>query len=279
MIQSELNDLEKMNSQILLKINNFVKNRLIELLGSLLIVVSIFLLLSITTYSGGQENFIFKPENFDMDYKNFGGFYGSASSDFLLQSIGLVSFLFVLNLSFWGFKIITKKKIHNFITKIFYTLIYLVSGSVFLNIAFPFSHWLSDHGNGGFVGQSIKEFIYYFFPFIENKYIAYILILLGAYETILETLKEVSEKTVQTQSNIMDNMSSMQTKSMDTMFSIGQMLPSFMNWGAYKTTISSNGRISIPEAERNALDLGEGDLVQVIILPITKKTKTKKSKK
>ena len=95
----------------------------------------------------------------------------------------------------------------------------------------------------------------------------------------LETLKEVSEKTVQTQSNIMDNMSSMQTKSMDTMFSIGQMLPSFMNWGAYKTTISSNGRISIPEAERNALDLGEGDLVQVIILPITKKTKTKKSKK
>ena len=95
----------------------------------------------------------------------------------------------------------------------------------------------------------------------------------------LETLKEVSDKTTQTQSNIMDNMSAMQTKSMDTMFSIGQMLPSFMNWGAYKTTISSNGRISIPEAERNALDLGEGDLVQVIILPITKKTKTKKSKK
>ena len=28
-----------------------------------------------------------------------------------------------------------------------------------------------------------------------------------------------------------------------------------MNWGAYKTTISSNGRISIPEAERNALGL------------------------
>ena len=94
----------------------------------------------------------------------------------------------------------------------------------------------------------------------------------------LETLKEVSEKTVQTQSNIMENMSSMQTKSMDTMFSIGQMLPSFMNWGAYKTTISSNGRISIPEAERNALGLGDGDLVQVIILPIAKKSKIKEVK-
>ena len=94
----------------------------------------------------------------------------------------------------------------------------------------------------------------------------------------LETLKEVSESARQTQSNMMENMSSIQSKSMDTMFNIGQMLPSFMNWGAYKTTISSNGRISIPEAERNALGLGEGDLVQVIVLPIAKKSKNKEVK-
>ena len=94
----------------------------------------------------------------------------------------------------------------------------------------------------------------------------------------LDTLREFSDSTKQTQSNLMQNMSSMQSKSMDTMFNIGQMLPSFMNWGAYKTTISSNGRISIPEAERNALDLGDGDLVQVIILPIAKKSKKSKNK-
>jgi len=94
----------------------------------------------------------------------------------------------------------------------------------------------------------------------------------------LEALKGVSESTRQAQSNMMENMSSMQNKSMDTMFNIGQMLPSFMNWGAYKTTISSNGRISIPEAERNALGLGDGDLVQVIILPIAKKSKNKEVK-
>jgi AbrB family looped-hinge helix DNA binding protein len=95
----------------------------------------------------------------------------------------------------------------------------------------------------------------------------------------LEILKGVSDSTKQTQSNMMENVASMQSKSMDTMFSIGQMLPSFMNWGAYKTTISSNGRISIPEAERNALGLGDGDLVQVIILPIAKKSKNKEVKK
>ena len=94
----------------------------------------------------------------------------------------------------------------------------------------------------------------------------------------LDTLRAVSDSTRQTQSNLMQNMSSMQSKSMDTMFNIGQMLPSFMNWGAYKTTISSNGRISIPEAERNALGLGDGDLVQVIILPIAKKSKNKEVK-
>jgi AbrB family looped-hinge helix DNA binding protein len=94
----------------------------------------------------------------------------------------------------------------------------------------------------------------------------------------LETLKTVSDTTRNTQSNMMENMKNLQSNSMDTMFNIGQMLPSFMNWGAYKTTVGSAGRISIPEAERNALGLGEGDLVQVIILPIGKKSNTKEVK-
>jgi len=94
----------------------------------------------------------------------------------------------------------------------------------------------------------------------------------------LETLKTISDTTRNTQSNLMENVRNLQSNSMDTMFSIGQMLPSFMNWGAYKTTVGSAGRISIPEAERNALGLGEGDLVQVIILPIGKKSFNKEVK-
>ena len=63
-----------MKSQILTKINNIVKNRLIELLGVSLILVSIFLLLSIASYSPSDPNFIYTPENTEIN--NIGGFYG-----------------------------------------------------------------------------------------------------------------------------------------------------------------------------------------------------------
>ena len=170
-----------MNSQILIKINNFIKNKLIELSGSLLIIISIFLILSITTYSGGQDSFIIKSDSPETDLKNFGGFYGSAIADFLLQSIGFIIFLFVFNLFFWGFKLITEKKISNFISKIFYTTAYIIFGTAFFNIKdfFSDSHLYFYHGSGGFVGRVIKENIYYLSPLIdENQYAIYSLFLL-----------------------------------------------------------------------------------------------------
>lgn len=89
----------------------------------------------------------------------------------------------------------------------------------------------------------------------------------------LETLKEMTNKATEAQTDFMDNFSSMQTKGMNKMFNISQLMPNFLQWGAYKTTVGSSGRISIPEAEREALGLKEGDLVQVIVLPIEKKSK------
>ena len=95
----------------------------------------------------------------------------------------------------------------------------------------------------------------------------------------LKALKEISNKTAETQTNFMENMADMQSRGIDKMFNIGQMMPNFLNWGAYKTSVGSNGRISIPEAERDALGLKEGDLVQVIVLPVAKKSKNKEVKK
>ncbi|KAG2474173.1 MAG: AbrB family transcription regulator [Nitrosopumilales archaeon] len=92
----------------------------------------------------------------------------------------------------------------------------------------------------------------------------------------LQALNEITKKASEAQKNIMNNAASVQAKTMDTMFNLGQIMPSFTNWGAYKTSVGTNGRISIPEAERSALGLKEGDLVQVIVLPLEKKLKNRR---
>jgi bifunctional DNA-binding transcriptional regulator/antitoxin component of YhaV-PrlF toxin-antitoxin module len=36
----------------------------------------------------------------------------------------------------------------------------------------------------------------------------------------------------------------------------------------FKTRVQSGGRISIPDAEREALDIEEGDIVQAVVVPV-----------
>ena len=89
----------------------------------------------------------------------------------------------------------------------------------------------------------------------------------------VETLKEMASKGAKAQSEVMENFGNFQSKALDSAFKLAQSMPQFVSWGAFKTSVGSNGRISIPEAERDALGLKEGDLVQVIIIPIGKKSK------
>ena len=180
-----------MNSQILSKINNFVKNRLIEFSGFAIILFSSFLLLSVSTYSPNDPNFIYTPEN--VQIKNYGGFYGSVISDFLLQAIGLISFFVILNLFYWGFKIIKEKKINNFISRIFFITIYIISGTTFVNIFYNDSYWLIVNGNGGFVGSIINENIYTLTTIIENKYVVLCLFFLTIIFFILSLSIKIKE--------------------------------------------------------------------------------------
>ena len=167
-----------MNAQLLTKINSLVKNKLIELSGILLILIGFFIFLSIASYSPSDPNFIYNPENIDI--KNLGGFYGSVIADFLLQALGVISFFVVINLFNWGLAIITQKKISNFIPKIFYTLVYILFGTAFISIFKNDSYWLIDNGNGGFVGQLIKENFYIFGNLFENQYVVFSLLFLSS---------------------------------------------------------------------------------------------------
>ena len=98
----------------------------------------------------------------------------------------------------------------------------------------------------------------------------------------LKAMREMTGRAAEAQTDIAKSLGSLQAQGLDKMMNIGQMLmmmPNFLNWGAYKTSVGSNGRISIPEAERDALRLSEGDLVQVVVLPIAKRSQTKKEVK
>ncbi|MEM2160193.1 MAG: AbrB/MazE/SpoVT family DNA-binding domain-containing protein [Candidatus Nitrosotenuis sp.] len=90
----------------------------------------------------------------------------------------------------------------------------------------------------------------------------------------LQTIKDLTTKSSEMQTSFASSVSSAQKTAMEQFFNMGNLLQSFMGYGAFKTTIGSNGRISIPEAERDALRINEGDLVQVVVIPLEKKKRT-----
>ena len=85
-----------------------------------------------------------------------------------------------------------------------------------------------------------------------------------------ELFKQWLENASKAQSDFVKNMNPFQTNTQNP-FNLQNMIPNFLSWGAFKTTVGSNGRISIPEAERQALTVDEGDLVQVIVIPVNPK--------
>ncbi|MDE1861614.1 MAG: AbrB/MazE/SpoVT family DNA-binding domain-containing protein [Thaumarchaeota archaeon] len=87
----------------------------------------------------------------------------------------------------------------------------------------------------------------------------------------MDTLKDISSKTQKAQSEFVQNMSGMNPGGIFNLFNPAQFLPSLLSWGTFKTSVGSNGRISIPEAEREALNIREEDLVQVIVIPVERK--------
>ena len=83
---------------------------------------------------------------------------------------------------------------------------------------------------------------------------------------------EMYKQWLDNMSNAQNFMNQSQTNMQNPFTNMQNMMPNFLLWGAFKTTVGSNGRISIPEAERDALGIEEGDLVQIIITPIKSKS-------
>ncbi len=165
-----------MNTNFFNSVTNFLKKRTFEFIGLVLISVSIGLAVAFTTYSPEDPSFVYGDKEFEI--KNFFGIYGSSIADFLLQSFGLVSFLLLVNFLSWGINLVFKKELKRIILKLFLVICYLTLGTVFIYITFNNSFWLIDNGNSGFVGKIGYNFLSSWFPWTNEIYTTYCLLLL-----------------------------------------------------------------------------------------------------
>ena len=158
----------KLNKNIYTNALNFFKKRFIELFG--LILISLFFVFSYSLFSYSPENstLIYK-----IDAQETGTFfqkYLSIVADFFLQSFGLISFLIAISILSWGVILVINKKIKNLLSKIFFTILYINLGCLFIYLTNNNSFWLIDNGNSGFVGEKSFNIINSFYPILENQF-------------------------------------------------------------------------------------------------------------
>ncbi len=89
------------------KIKNFTVKRLIEFIGIFLLILAFLVIISLISYNPNDPNYIYSQ---DIVIKNFLGINGSIGADFLLQSIGIVSYFLPISLIFLSISIIYQKK-------------------------------------------------------------------------------------------------------------------------------------------------------------------------
>ncbi len=143
-------DIKKLSNTAL----TFIINRLIEIFGICVLFMGFLILIALISYSPEDPNFIF-PENTII--KNVLGYQGSFTSDFILQSIGLISYLLPVTYMFTGLNIFRKKEILVIIENTFFVIIYVLFGSLFFSKFYSENFTLYINGSGGFVGNYLSE--------------------------------------------------------------------------------------------------------------------------
>ena len=164
-------------------ITDFLKKRTIELLGLTLISAALLLGASFFSYSPNDPTLIYGAENVTIN--NLLGIYGGLIADFLLQSFGLSSFLFLITIIIWGVSLIFQKKIKKIQFKIFFLILYLIFSCICIYITFNNSFWLIDNGNSGFIGQNLYDLISKFVPNLNNQFFVFTLVVLSLFFFIL----------------------------------------------------------------------------------------------
>ena len=154
---------------------NFVIKSIVQMAGLFILLIGLFLLTSLLSYSPEDPNFIF-PKNTEI--QNILGFKGSVVADLFFQSLGLISMLVAISLLFTGINIIRSKKAILIIENFFYVILYSLLGALFFTTYYSNSFWLSINGNGGFIGKYFESTFLGSLININHKISYYILIII-----------------------------------------------------------------------------------------------------
>ena len=154
---------------------NFALKRLAEIFGILISLTGIMLFLALITYSPNDPNFIF-PNNTKIE--NMMGFKGSFVSDLFFQSVGLIAYLVPFTLVFTGINISRTKDFFLFIENNFFTILYLIFGTLFFAYYYSDTYALYINGNSGFVGEYLNNTFLKSLILINDSIFFYILILI-----------------------------------------------------------------------------------------------------
>ncbi len=154
---------------------SFTVKRLAETLGIIIFLLGIIFFLALLTYSPEDPNFIF-PENTQVN--NLFGFKGSFVSDLFFQSIGLISYTFSLTLIISGINIFRIKKFFLIVENIFFSVTYIIIGTLFLSHFYSNAFSLYINGNGGFVGLYLNQTFLNSIILINETIFYYLLVLL-----------------------------------------------------------------------------------------------------
>ena len=280
----------QLNSSLFGNMANFIKKRLIEFFGLILITFFFFYTFALVNYSVENSTLIYKADN--SDTPSFFYYYSNLVADFFLQSFGLMSFLIGISIFSWGINFIISKKISNILSRFFYVILYILFGCLFIYSSYNNSFWLIDNGNSGFVGEKTFNFIVSFVPVIENNFFRFIFLfiaicffVLGSSISLKKILgyafkknfsknndKEVTLKD-ENQELVQENISLGQTK---------QQSFSFKNFDSNKTNKYKLPSLSLLEKNKNQTNKKSGlknidsDFLEKILLDFGVKGKIKK---
>jgi len=173
----------KLNSNTYNIVLDFFKRRFFELFGLILVGFFFLFIYSLINYSPEDTTLIYRSNS--LETENILKTYPGIVADFFLQCFGLVSFLLAVSIFSWGVNLIINKNILNIISKIFYIILYINLGCLFIYITNNNSFWLVDNGNSGLVGEQSFNFINKFLPVIENNFFKSALLFLTLFFFIL----------------------------------------------------------------------------------------------